>query len=92
MTESIQPALPACPRLSRLFRLQFESAQNAWVLLYPEGMVQLNQSAAEILRRCDGQRQLGDIVGELQALFGVDGIRPQVEALLQEGQSRGWID
>ena len=35
---------------------------------------------------------LGDIVGELQALFGVDGIRPQVEALLQEGQSRGWID
>jgi pyrroloquinoline quinone biosynthesis protein D len=92
MTESIQPALPDCPRLSRLFRLQFESAQNAWVLLYPEGMVQLNQSAAEILRRCDGQRQLGDIVGELQALFGVDGIRPQVEALLQEGQSRGWID
>ncbi len=92
MTESIQPALPDCPRLSRLFRLQFESAQIAWVLLYPEGMVQLNQSAAEILRRCDGQRQLGDIVGELQALFGVDGIRPQVEALLQEGQSRGWID
>lgn len=95
MTETlipVMPALPDCPKLSRLFRLQFESAQDAWVLLYPEGMVQLNQSAAEILRRCDGRRQLDDIVAELQALFQVDGIRPQVVALLQEGQSRGWID
>ena len=85
-------ALPAHPRLSRLFRLQFESAQNAWVLLYPEGMVQLNASAAEILRRCDGQRHFDDIVAELQALFNVQGIREQVAALVQEGQRRGWID
>ena len=92
MTEAAAPALPDCPRLSRLFRLQFESVQDAWVLLYPEGMVQLNQSAAEILRRCDGSRQLDDIVNELQAQFRVDGIRPQVEALLQEGLRRGWID
>ena len=88
----LSETLPACPKLARLFRLQFESVQNAWVLLYPEGMAQLNQSAAEILRRCDGRRQLDDIVAELQALFQVDGIRPQVLALLQEGQSRGWID
>jgi pyrroloquinoline quinone biosynthesis protein D len=88
----VTPALPQCPRLSRLFRLQFESAQDAWVLLYPEGMVQLNQSAAEILRRCDGRRKIDDIVAELQALFQIYGIRPQVVALLQEGQSRGWID
>ncbi len=92
MTEAVKPALPDCPRLSRLFRLQFEPVQQAWVLLYPEGMVQLNPSAAEILRRCDGQRPLDDIVLELQTLFAIDGIRPQVEALLQEGQRRGWID
>ena len=83
---------PACPKLARLFRLQFESAQNAWVLLYPEGMVQLNPSAAEILRRCDGQRPIDAIVEELQGLFQVEGIGPQVEALLQEGVRRGWID
>ena len=84
--------LPARPKLARLFRLQFESAQNAWVLLYPEGMVQLNPSAAEILRRCDGQRPVTAIVEELQSLFQVEGIGPQVEALLQEGVRRGWID
>lgn len=80
------------PKLSRLFRLQFETVQNAWVLLYPEGMVQLNPSAAEILRRCDGRRHLDDIVIELQTLFGVDGLRAEIEALVQEGRRRGWID
>jgi pyrroloquinoline quinone biosynthesis protein D len=83
--------VPEHPKLSRLFRLQFETVQNAWVLLYPEGMVQLNQSAAEILRRCDGRRSFDDIVQELQTLFEVQNIRPQVEALVQEGQRRGWI-
>lgn len=85
-------AVPDHPKLSRLFRLQYETAQEAWVLLYPEGMVQLNASAAEILRRCNGQRHFDDIVAELQALFNVQGIREQVAALVQEGQRRGWVD
>ncbi len=37
------------PRLKKLFRLQWEPAQDAHVLLYPEGMVKLNPSAAQIL-------------------------------------------
>ena len=42
------------PAIGRGFRLQWEPAQNAHVLLYPEGMVKLNGSAGEILKRCDG--------------------------------------
>ena len=61
--DAVQEApLPPHPMLSRLLRLQFEPVQASWVLLYPEGMVQLNPSAAEILRRCDGQRPFNDIV------------------------------
>jgi pyrroloquinoline quinone biosynthesis protein D len=37
-------------KLKPIFRLQWEPAQNAHVLLYPEGMVKLNQSAGEILK------------------------------------------
>lgn len=85
-------ALPQQPKLSRRFRLQFEEAQNRWVLLYPEGMVQLNDSAAEILKRCDGERSLGAIVEELEAAFSVQELKPQVISLLEEGQRRGWID
>jgi pyrroloquinoline quinone biosynthesis protein D len=84
-------SLPLKPALSSVFRLQFEPAQGAWVLLYPEGMVQLNPSAAEILRRCDGTRSVDDIVAELQGEFGVQGIGPDVLALLEEGGRRGWI-
>src|SRR5262249_58446441 len=43
----------ARPAIGRGFRLQWEPAQAAHVLLYPEGMVKLNSSAGEILKRCD---------------------------------------
>jgi pyrroloquinoline quinone biosynthesis protein D len=85
-------ALPNQPKLSRRFRLQYEEAQSRWVLLYPEGMVQLNDSAAEILKRCDGERSLDAIVAELEQAFNTEGLAPQVQALLEEGQRRGWID
>ena len=39
------------PAVGRGFRLQWEPAQNAYVLLYPEGMIKLNGSAGEILKR-----------------------------------------
>ena len=86
------PTLPERPKLSRRFRLQFEPAQSRWVLLYPEGMVQLNDSAAEILKRCDGLKSLPDIVAELEQAFNAQGLAPQVQALLEEGQRRGWMD
>lgn len=88
---SPQVELPSQPRLSRLFRLQYEPVQKASVLLYPEGMVKLNDSAAEILRRCNGVRSVDSIVAELEILFAVQGIGPQVRDMLQEGVRRGWI-
>lgn len=84
--------LPARPRLSRRFRLQYEPAQTRWVLLYPEGMVQLNDSAAEILQRCDGERSVAQIVEDLETTFSIQGIGRQVKDLIEEGSRRGWVD
>jgi len=50
---------------SPMHRLQWEEAQQKDVILYPEGMVELNQSSAEILKLCDGSRKLEQIVAEL---------------------------
>ena len=80
------------PKLTRRLRLQYEPAQESWVLLYPEGMVQLNASAAEILRRCDGGHTVPSIVQELEKLFNIQGIAAQVQALIDEGTHRGWIE
>jgi len=85
------PDLPEKPQLSRLFRLQYEKAQNAYVLLYPEGMVKLNDSAAEILRRCDGDRNITQIVADLEQSFATTGLQNDVESFLQAAQERGWI-
>ncbi|MCD8505021.1 MAG: pyrroloquinoline quinone biosynthesis peptide chaperone PqqD [Burkholderiaceae bacterium] len=72
-------------------RLQFEKAQESWVLLYPEGMAQLNASAAEILKRCDGLKTVTAITAELEALFNTSGIEPEVQQLIEEAKRRGWL-
>ncbi len=82
---------PNPPRLSPLFRMQYEPVQESWVLLYPEGMVQLNVTAAEILRRCDGKTDFVSIVQKLEKMFSTSGISSEVAALLREGHRRGWI-
>ena len=61
------------PAIERRFRLQFEPAQGAHVLLYPEGMIQLNQSAGEILKRCTGTATLAEITTELERAFATAG-------------------
>ena len=83
--------LDAKPEVASLFRLQFEPVQDAWVLLYPEGMVKLNTPAAEILRRCDGQRSVEAIVGELETAFARDGLVDDVLGFLNQARGRGWL-
>lgn len=79
------------PRLASGIRLQFEPAQDGWVLLYPEGMVQLNQSATEILSKCDGNATIAEVVALLETQFNTQGIGAEVEQLINEGQRRGWL-
>ena len=86
------PADERRPRIARLYRLQWEEVQQAHVLLFPEGMVKLNQSAGEILRRCDGTRSVAGLVAELETAFATTGLAPDVEAFLAHATARGWIE
>lgn len=83
--------MPQKPKLSRLFRFQWEEAQNNYVLLYPEGMVRLNRSAAEILKRCDGEREVNDIVHDLESAFATSGLEHEVKDFLRAATERGWL-
>jgi len=80
------------PRIARLYRFQWEAAQNAYVLLFPEGMVNLNQTAGEILRRCNDRDSVGRIIEDLEMAFDSDAIAPDVEAFLQLATQNGWIE
>jgi len=82
----------ARPRIGRGFRLQWEQAQQAWVLLYPEGMVKLNGSAGEILRRCDGASSIAAIVAQLESAFGVADLSADVQAFVELARARRWLE
>lgn len=81
----------AQPALNPMYRMQWEEAQQASVLLYPEGMVKLNGPAAEILKRCDGKTSVAALVADLQAAFGEPDLRADVLAFLEQAHGRGWI-
>ena len=76
---------------SPLHRLQWEEAQQKDVILYPEGMVELNQSSAEILKLCDGSRNLCQIVDTLELKFQTTGLKQDINRFLEDALQNGWI-
>jgi len=79
------------PKIAPGFKLQFEQAQDSWVLLYPEGMVKLNQSAGEIMQRCDGERDVAAVVAALEQAFEQQGLNDDVKAFLVIASEQNWI-
>jgi pyrroloquinoline quinone biosynthesis protein D len=59
------------PRLVKGVRLQMDAATGKSVLLFPEGIIELNETAHDILSRCDG-RNIGEIVRELAEDYDAD--------------------
>ena len=82
----------ARPAIAPGMRLQWEPAQAAHVLLYPEGMVQLNGSAGAILARCDGVRTVAEIVADLEQSFGAADLAADVTAFVELALERRWLE
>ena len=81
------------PRLTKCVRLQIDSTTGKSVLLYPEGIVELNETAHEILARCDG-RTLREIVCELTEEYKADSnaLAADVRDTLSDLQRRKLIE
>lgn len=81
------------PRLRPGFRFQWEPVQNAHVLLYPEGMVRLNESAGAVLNQVDGQRSVAHIVATLEKQFPEAGsLMADVWDFLKDAEQKNWIE
>ena len=72
-------------------RMQWEEVQQSWVILYPEGMVQLNDSAAEALRRCDGVTPLSAVIADLEATYDEPDLSADVLELIDAALQQGWV-
>lgn len=80
------------PCLRKLFRLQWEPAEDTYVLIYPAGTVRLNPSAGEILARCDGAHELDDIIDELEDLFSASDLAADVYRFIDHARQCGWLN
>ncbi len=79
------------PSVASMFRLQWEEVQQSWVLLYPEGMVKLNTSASEILKRLDGEKTLQALIAELETAFEATGLQKEVLGFIDIAMKQGWV-
>lgn len=86
--------LTAIPRIRRGFRLQWEEVQQGYVLLYPEGMIQLNLSAACILQQVNAEQNVEQIIQALQLQFpeADAALTDDVLAFLEEAYAKFWIE
>lgn len=82
------------PRLPRGVRLKYDEMRGGWLLLAPERVIKADSIAVEILKRCDGNATLAEIVDDLAKSFSVDRTRVEtdVKALLAELAGKRMVD
>jgi len=79
------------PRLARGVRLRYDAVRSTYMLLRPEGAVELNPSAAAVLELCDGERTVGAIVAELEAKYAGADLGDDVRELLGDLENVGVV-
>ena len=79
------------PEVAPTFRVQWEEVQDCYVVLYPEGMVKLSNSAGEIMKRVDGQTSIEAIIQNLEQAFSGSNLEDDVVKFLEVAYDNGWI-
>jgi pyrroloquinoline quinone biosynthesis protein D len=74
------------PVLKRHVRLQYDKVREAWALLSPERVFWPNEVSLDILRLCDGQHSVAQMIAMLGDQYGADEaeILSDVTGFLQE--------
>jgi len=81
------------PKLNSKFLFRWEKSQDSYILLYPEGVIKLNASGAEILKRCTGEMTVAEIITQLSELFiGAPDVEGSVYKFLEISHAKGWIE
>jgi pyrroloquinoline quinone biosynthesis protein D len=90
----MQPVHTGIPKLRRGCRLSPASAAES-LLLIPEGALRLQGPGRRIIELCDGERSLGDVIGQLQAEYPSaesSQISQQVTTFLAALEEKGAIE
>ena len=83
------------PRLAARARLKVDAVGGRELLLFPEAALALSETAAAVVRLCDGERTTAAIVAELTRRFSghdAGAIRADVDAFLATLRERGLME
>lgn len=80
------------PQLASGVRLHRDQVRDRDVLLYPEGALVLNETAAAVLALCDGVRTIDDIAAALSERYGGADVRDDVAELVAGVAEQGLMD
>lgn len=92
------------PKLAAKARLKFDKVREKHLLLLPEKVVVLNETAASILRLCDGSQTVNTITESIRtslmegsetrslgALPDLKTMEADISGFLQEMADQGWV-
>ncbi|WP_197031407.1 pyrroloquinoline quinone biosynthesis peptide chaperone PqqD [Bacillus sp. UNC438CL73TsuS30] len=92
------------PKLATKARLKFDKVRGKQLLLLPERVVVLNETAASILTLCDGSRSVHTIAEALRsslqagtdkmstdALPDLNEMKEDISEFLREMEDQGWV-
>jgi pyrroloquinoline quinone biosynthesis protein D len=79
------------PRLADKARLKWDAVREKHLLLFPEGVLVLNQTAQDVLALCDGRRAVAEIVNLLAAQYANDAIDGDVKDILRRLAEKGFV-
>lgn len=74
--------LEAVPRIRRGVKCTYDQIRGSHVVLFPEGVLVLNETAKSVIELCDGKSTVGDIALRLAEEF--NGVEPSDVAELVE--------
>ncbi len=83
--------LSSCPEIHPMYLFRWEEAEQAYLLLYPEGIVKLNSSAGHILKHCDGKHTVEGVIGKVEREFDQKGLDQDVLKFMEVANAKGWI-
>lgn len=85
--------MSSAPAFNRGFRLRHDTVRNSWVVLAPERLFVLDDTAVEVLKLVDGTRTVPAIVDALATRFAAprEAIAADVDAMLQDLRDKGAI-
>jgi pyrroloquinoline quinone biosynthesis protein D len=87
VSEESRPVLP------RHAKLKFDETRQVWVILAPERVLAPDEIAVEVLKLCDGQRSVGQMVDILAEKYAAprEAIATDVVAMLQDLADKGFL-